>query len=135
MDSMPPLDEQIRNGQKLIEQLNREGILVPAAAWVKECERWQWYLYLVTSLVGQDGATKRAYQRVTAVVRRLQGEGVWIDPFQLKVISPTDPAGEAIIAVGRQYRGGQVTAYGGASLGRLSIDGAYVYPPLPAGAV
>jgi hypothetical protein len=128
VDQIALVEEQIRDGQKLVEQLNGEGVPVSAAAWVKESEGGQWYLYLVTSLVREDGATKPAYRRVTGVIRRLQGDGLWIDPFEVKVIGPTDPVGEAIVEAQQRYPGRMATRYAGASLGGLSIEGAYIYP-------
>jgi hypothetical protein len=133
VDQVALVDEQIKAGQKLVERLNGEGIPVAAAAWIKEAESGQWYFYLVTSLVGEDGAKKPAYRRVTPAIRQLQSEGVWLDPFEVKVIGPTDPVAQAILDVQRVYPGGRLaTRYGGASLGGLSIDGAYLYP-LPVG--
>jgi hypothetical protein len=124
------VEKQIDAGQKLIERLNEEGIPVLAGGWIKESESRQWYLYLVTPLVGEDGATKPAYHRIIPVVRQLQGEGFWLDPFEIKVIGPTDPIAEAVIAVHRRLPRGSPTRYHGASLGGLSIEAAYLYPSI-----
>ncbi len=61
VDSIALVGEQINAGRKLIERLKGAGIPVSAAAWVKPTERFHWYLYLVTPLVGEDGAKKLAY--------------------------------------------------------------------------
>lgn len=135
MDSLALVDEQIKAGRDLFERLNREEIPVNAAAWVKEGDGGQWYLYLVTPLVGEDGMTKPSYRRITPVVRRMQEEGFWIDPFEVKVVGPSDPVGEDIADIHRRYPGRMATRYGGASLGGLAIDGAYIYPALPAATV
>jgi hypothetical protein len=134
VDPIALVDEQIKAGQKLVERLNTAEVPVAAAAWIKEAEGEKWYLYLVTSLVGEDGAKKPAYRRITPFISQLQGEGFWIDPFEVKVIGPTHPVAQAILAVQRQSPGGRLaTRYGGASLGGLSVEGAYLYP-LPADA-
>ena len=132
MDSMALVEEQIKAGQKLVERLNREHIPVSAAAWIKASEGSQWYLYLVTPLVGEDRATKPAYRRVSPVIRQVQAEGFWIDPFEVKVIGPTAVTGEAIAEVQRRHPGGLGIRYAGATLGELSIEGAYIYPPAAA---
>jgi hypothetical protein len=128
VDQIALVEEQIRAGQKLVERLNREDVPVLAAAWVNESESGRWYLYLVTPLVGDEGGTRPAYKRVLAVVRRLQAEGLWIDPLEVKVVSPTNPVGEAIAEAQPQQAGRGASRYGGASLGGLSVEGAYVYP-------
>ena len=132
MDSIALVEEQIRAGHKLVERLNRAGIPVTAAAWVKPTERFRWYLYLVTPLVSEERGTKPAYQRINPVVRELQDEGAWIEPLEVRAIGPTDAAGEAIAELSRQYPTRMATPYGGARLGDLSIDGAYIYAPVPA---
>ena len=47
------VEMQIIEGQTLIDRLTHEGIGVTAAAWVKESESGDWYLYLATPLVGR----------------------------------------------------------------------------------
>ncbi len=130
MDSVALVEEQIKAGQELVKRLNGEGIPVVAAAWIKGSEGSQWYLYLVTPLVGEDGAKKAAYHRMTPTIRQIQAEGAWIDPFEVKVIAPSAPLGEAIADIHRRYPGRLATRYGGPSLGGMSIDGAYIYPPV-----
>src|SRR5437660_12729851 len=69
------VEMQINEGQRLIDRLAKEGVAVTGAAWVKESENGDWYLYVVTPLVGEDGATKPAYRRVNRVIREMQKEG------------------------------------------------------------
>lgn len=130
MDPIPLVTEQIDGGRKLVERLAENGIAVTAAGWVKESDSWQWYLYLVTSLVGEDGATTPAYRRINTVLRA-GPQPPEVDPFQIKVVGSSEPVGEAIL--GAQRHGGRLSgSYGGASLGGMSIDGACLYPPLVA---
>jgi hypothetical protein len=132
MDQIPLVDEQIKDGRKLIERLNEEGVPVTAAAWIKETAGGQWYLYLVTPLVGEDGATKPAYRRITPLIRQWQGEGIWIDPFEVKVVAPSELRGQAIADVQRQNQGRPAPRFEWASLGAFSVEGAYIYPPIAA---
>lgn len=128
MDSNTLVEEQLKAGQLLLERLNAHGVPVVGAAWIKKSESDQWYLYLVTPLVGADGTRKPAYRRITPVVRELQGEGCWIDPFEVKVIAPGDTTGAALAELNRRFPGRMATRYAGASLGDMSVEGAYVYP-------
>jgi hypothetical protein len=125
------VEMQIKEGQTLLERLDHEGIAVTAAGWVKESESGDWYLYLATPLVGEDGATRPAYGRVNAVIRKMEEEGFRMDPFDKKVIGPHDPIAKAL-ATHRQARpGGPPTRFRGSRLGELYVEEAYIYPPLP----
>lgn len=130
MDQGPLVELQIQDGQRLIDRLVGEGIAVTVACWVKESESGQWFLYLATPLVGPDGATRPAYRRVIAVIRVLHQEGFGIHPLEVKVIRPTSPVAEAVLAWQRQHPGKRPTWYRGTRLGELDIEGAYIYPPL-----
>ena len=134
MDQGTLVEMQINDGQLLLDRLAEEGIPVAAAFWVKEAESGQWFLYLVTPLVGEDGATRPAYRRVNAVIRGMPAP-FWIHPLEVKVIAPTDPAAQDVLAVLRRGPGPRASPirWGGTTLGDVSIDGAYFYP-LPAGA-
>src|SRR6266567_8434008 len=116
MAQAPLVEMQIKEGQTLIDRLTYEGIGVTAAAWVKESESGDWYLYLATPLVGADGATKAAYRRVNAVIREMEKEGFGMDPFEKKVIGPHDPIARDMLAQrdGRRVR--TPTWFGGSRL-------------------
>ena len=60
----------------------------------------------MTPLVSEDGAKKPAFRRVIPVIRRLQEEGFWIDLFEVKVVGPTEPVGEAKFVHLWQYKNG-----------------------------
>jgi len=130
MDQIPLVTEQIEAGRKVIERLTANGIPVTAAGWVKESDRWQWYLYLVTPLVGEDGATTPAYRRIIAILRA-GPQPPEIDLFQIKAVGPSEPVGQAILDAQR-HSGRHWGVYGGTSLGGMSVDAAYFYPPLVA---
>jgi hypothetical protein len=123
------VEMRIRDGQRLIDRLAQEGIAVTAASWVKESESGEWYLYLATPLVGEDGATRAAYRRVITVVRELENEGLWIDPFEIKVIGPKDPIARDIAAHQDTRRAKIPTRFRGSRLGELAVEEAYIYPP------
>jgi hypothetical protein len=130
MDLFPLVTEQIEAGRRVIERLVESGIPVLAAGWVKESTRWQWYLYLVTPLVGEDGATTPVYRRIVDELRS-GAQPPEVDVFQIKVVGPAEPVGQAILDAQR-HRGRPWGGYGGTSLGGMSVDGAYFYPPLVA---
>jgi hypothetical protein len=129
MDQAPLVEGQITEGQKLIDRLNEAGVPVIAAAWVNESDGGVWYLYLVTPLVSDEGDTRAVYRRIREV-RQTMPPSVWIGPFQIKVVGPTEQVAQAIAKAQQRYLGGRAGWYSLGSLGMMSIEGAYIYPPL-----
>jgi hypothetical protein len=123
------VEMQITDGQRLIDRLIREGVAVTAAGWVKESESGDWYLYLATSLVGEGGGTTPAYRRLIAVIRAMQEEGFWIDPFEIKAIGPHNPIARDMVAHRGRRPAPIPTRFRGARLGELSVEEAFLYPP------
>jgi hypothetical protein len=78
------VERQIQDGQRLIDRLTREGVAVTAACWAQESESGQWFLYVVTPLVGEEGATTSAYRRIGPLILELQKEGGWIEPHDVR---------------------------------------------------
>jgi len=123
------VEMQIQDGQRLLERLAQEGVVVTAACWVLESDSGQWYLYLATPLVGENGSTRPAYRRVNAAIREMEKEGNWMEPLDnKKVIGPHDPIAKDIMA----YRDGRSVRtpswFPGSRLGELAVEAAYVYP-------
>jgi hypothetical protein len=125
------VEMQIKEGQRLIDRLAREGVAVTAAAWVKESESGDWYLYLATPLVSEGGGKRPAYHRINTVIREMQKEGFGMDPFEKKVIGPHDPISKAIVANRGGRPGGPPTPFRGSRLGDLAVEEAYIYPQPP----
>jgi hypothetical protein len=124
---------QITEGQRLIERLVQEGIPITAAAWVKEYDSGDWYLYIATPLVSRNRGTGPAYRPVNTVIRAMEDEGFGLDFFDKKLLGVNDPRTKDILAHRKGRPGGPPTPFRGARLGNLAIDEAYIYPPLPPG--
>jgi hypothetical protein len=122
------VDMHIKEGQRLIDRLTKEGVAVTAAAWVKESESGDWYLYLATPLVTDDGGKRPAYHRVNEVIRELRKEGFVMDPFAKKVIGPHDPIAADLVANRDGRPGGPPTSFRGSRLGNLAVEEAFIYP-------
>ena len=125
------VETQLKEGQRLIDRLTQEGVAVTAAAWVKESESGDWYLYLATPLVAEDGGKRPAYHRVNMVIREMQNEGFGMDPSAKKVIGPHDPIAQDLMANRDGRPGGPPTPFRGSRLGDLAVEEAYIYPPPP----
>jgi hypothetical protein len=122
------VETEIKEGQRLIDRLIQEGVLVTAAAWVKESESGDWYLYLATPLVTEDGGKRPAYRRVNTVMRKMEEEGLGMDPFAKKVIAPDDPIAQDIVAHRPSRPTGFPAPFRGSRLGDLAVDEAFLYP-------
>jgi len=105
---------------------------VTAASWVKESDSGDWYLYLATPLVGEDGATTPAYHRVNSVIREMQPEGFGMDPFEIKLIGTHDPIAKDLVA--HRAPRPAVLRYrrtAGSRFGELAVEEAFIYPRPP----
>ncbi len=131
MDQGTLVEVQIRDAVELIDLLRKGGVGVVGACWMKESDGEVWYLYLVTPLVGKGGSTLQAYRRINEVIRGLP-EPLWIDPFQIKAVGPSEAVGQAILDIQRRHSRRLPARVALTSLGGVSIEEAYLYPPLVA---
>jgi hypothetical protein len=129
MDEGTLVETQIQDGTSLVDQLIRNGVSIAAACWMKESEGGGWYFYLVTPLVGRGGDTLPAYRRINQVIRALP-EALWIDPFQIKAVGPSEAIGQAILDLQRRYSRRLPARVALTSLGGVEIQEVYLYPPL-----
>jgi len=131
MDKGSLVEPQIADGKRLLDRLVEEGIGVAAACWLKEEESGYWYLYIATPLVNPDGATLEAYRRVNEVIRGMPSL-YWLHPLDIKVIEPQNPIARTVQELHRRYPGASPVPFRESRIGDLNIEGAYVYPPIPA---
>ena len=131
MDYVPLVNEQIEDGKRLLERLAEEGVSVTAACWLKETERSRWHLHLVSSLVSDDGARMPAYERVRKLIEEMP-QPFWIELSEVRFEKPNGPLSKAVRELIRTSKGRLPIRLGSGGLGGVSIDAAYIYPPIPA---
>ncbi len=131
MDQATLVNEQIQDGRRFLERLGAEGVPVTAAAWVKKSEGGPWFFYMVTPLVTEEAGKAPAFRRVGPLIYQMP-QPFWVDPLEIAVVAPDSAVGKAIRDVAGRRPGPVPTPYGSVRLGNLSIDGAYVYPPVAA---
>jgi hypothetical protein len=62
-------------------------------------------------------------------------EPFWIDPFEVKLISPTNPLAKDVLGVQARQPRKYPMRFGGTRLGGETIEGPYLYPrPISASA-
>jgi hypothetical protein len=119
------VDDQIDDGQAIIDQFLADGIDVAVAFWVKPGER-SWTLYLASPGFNDRErveADRAVYDSVSKV------SDLTIRPFlDIEVIDARDAiARDAIRIAGRKGKKGPIR-YRGTRLGDLGIARAYIYP-------
>jgi hypothetical protein len=128
MDSDTLVEQQIDEGQKLIEKLLQHGFEVSAAFWLKASEDGKWRYYLVAPAVDVEGLVNAAKQLHPVVYSTPRP--VWINPLEINLIGPSHPLAKDVIAIHDRTAGPAVSPirYVGNYLGDTSIEDAYLYP-------
>jgi hypothetical protein len=124
------VEQQIHDGQKLVEHVASHGFPVTASGWVKTSDDSQWYLYIASPVVDREGPAK-GYGIVHPIIRSMP-TSVWIDPLDVKLIPEADPLAVGIRQMYQRYPTLLPTWYRQPRLGGVSIDAAYLYPPVGA---
>lgn len=125
MDQALLVEQQIDDGQELIDLLHRDGFDVSAAAWVKPSEADRWLLYLVSKDVDERGLSS-AYRAIHPVLGKLPAP--WLSLGDLKLVGLSNPIATDILEINRKYPGRSSTRTRRPQLGGMYIDEAYVYP-------
>jgi hypothetical protein len=94
MDQATLVEHQIGDVPKLIDQLKRDSFDVKAAFWLYTSEADQWFLYLVSDVVGQVG-TRESYKIVYGSMRRMAD--LWINPFEVNLVGPHHPIAKEVM--------------------------------------
>jgi hypothetical protein len=128
MDQDTVVSEQTDSGRRIIEALAADGFDVRVAFWAKPTDEGKWFLYLASPIVDDKGPAA-AYRLVHRIMRALPD--LWIDPLEIRVVGVHDSIAEAALEVTNRnpklYPG--MTRFGDSTLGGVSVDGAYIYPP------
>jgi hypothetical protein len=124
MDQATLVEPEINDVPRLIDQLRRDGFDVKAAFWLYTTEADQWFLYIASGAVNQEGFIE-AYKAVGRAMRRLPN--LQIGPFQVKLVAPDDPVAKAIIDFQSRPHDRLPTRINAINLGGAYIENAYLY--------
>jgi len=125
MDTITLEENQIEDGQRLLDQLSWENVPIRAACWVKPWDQDRWSLYIATPLVEENGITE-AYREMLRVLRSLGN--LWISDSDIKLIGDKHSITREVLKQQQRFPGR--TLMRSRLLGDLSIEDAYVYPPI-----
>lgn len=124
MDQATQVMPEIDAGAELVRRLD-QYVPVRAAFWVKGSEEGQWYLYIASDQL-DDKNLDVGYGEVLRLAHDMANP--FLDPFQVKLISSSDPLAQAALEILRRYPGPMATRFGGANFGGMGVDGVYIYP-------
>lgn len=123
MDQVPLVDEWKEGGKQFLEEFNNI-FPVKTAFWAKDSEESPWYLYIASEKIDAENFDA-AYTEVLRTVKKLP---FYFDPFRVKILRMDEPMIRAVLAIQDRHPGPFATNYGGAQLGNVSVESAYIYP-------
>jgi hypothetical protein len=125
VDTITLVENQIEDGQKLLDQLTEEGFVLSVACWIKPIEDDRWSLLIATPAVDQTGLLA-AYHKVFATLRTL-GE-VCITDSDIKLVGVKVPVVLDEIHVLRSLQGKTSILPRPLLIGGIPIEEVHVYP-------
>jgi len=128
MDQDLLVNERIDAGRDFVRDFD-DYVTVSVAFWLVPADSDNVYLYIASDDL-DDGNIRVAYGEV---LRRLHAKSTpWLNPFHVKLVSSSDPVAREAVQIRDRYPAEIPTRYQGSSIGGMSIDAAYIYPPLSA---
>jgi hypothetical protein len=127
MDTELLVDNQIADGQSLIEQLIKDNFRVSAAFWVKSTEEGSWQLYIASPDVDSTKPNE-AYQKVYYSLDSISDST--ISTVDINLLNSENPAAKAAVVQRNRARAKKGLKYYGKRLGNLAVKDAYIYPEL-----
>jgi hypothetical protein len=120
------VNQEIEEGQRLLDALNSAGISVNSALWIYSSEREIWQLMLTSPLCDRQGSLK-AYEAILSVFRQVEPE-LKIDWTALVAVSPKHELIEELRQLQQHFQfnlsGRRLTNN---MVGRMLIEDAYIY--------
>jgi len=122
MDTATLVVDQIDDGSRLIKSLQLAGLEVTVAFWVLPTNNEDWYLYIASPVVENEGLSE-AFGQV--LPHLLPGRFPSITHSDIRLIGSHDP----MVSRAVQYRDEKIPLkFKGRTLGKMIIDEAYLYP-------
>jgi hypothetical protein len=89
--------------------------------WIKEYDVGEWYFYLVSE---QTAAAKAEARNILNAHRN-----AWLDPMQVRAITPDNPLAQAVIEIQTKYPQILPKRFRTTMLGKMYVGDSYIYPP------
>lgn len=128
MDRTTLVSEQRADAQRLIEKLVDVGFDLRAVAWIKTSGAGKWVLYIASQVVDDQGYFA-AYLAVQTTIRNMSDLAV--GPFDVQLVSASHPLVTDVQKLYQRFPELRQMEFSGPELGKMSIEDAYIYPPVP----
>jgi hypothetical protein len=125
VDTVTLVEVQINDGQRLLDRLKEEGVVVSAACWLKPVEEDRWSLYVATPAVDEKGPME-AYRQVHGVLRSLGNAS--ITSSDIKLIGEKHPVAQEVLDLQQRFPGGIPTQFRPPLLGGIPVEDLYLCP-------
>ena len=124
MDTITLVDDQIDEGQIVLNGLRDVGFPFVVACWVKPGDEDRWSLYIASSVVEARGLLA-AYRQVIDVLR--SSDVSWVTSSDVKLIGDKHPFAQEVLTYvnGSRHWEPRRPPF---MLGGISVDDIYVYP-------
>ncbi len=125
MDTVRLVENQIDEGQWLLDQLEKGGIVVRAACWLKPVAEDRWSLYIATPIVDDMGPLG-AYRQVTPALRSLGYD--WITGSDIMLVGEEHPIIGDAFEILRRFPHDKPIRSPRSLVGGISVEEVFVYP-------
>jgi hypothetical protein len=129
VDTITLVEDQIEDGQILLDRLAQENVPVLGACWIKPVDLDRWVLYIATPLVEEKGILG-AYSEVNRVQRAL--DDLSVTSSDVTLIGQGNPISVDLVNMLKRYPRWKNLRSGRPFLGGQPVEGMYLYPPRPA---
>src|SRR5260370_19794453 len=126
MDTVPLVENQIDEGQQLLDRLRDAGFVVRAACWLKRGDRDRWSLYIATPLVDEKGSFE-AYGQLAPVLQSLGDE--WLTRSPVTLVGEEHRLVPYALDILRHFPHKAPIKPPRSLGGGMSVEAVYVYPP------
>jgi hypothetical protein len=123
--------ERAERAGQLLSRLRADGLVTLGAVWGQAEGDGQPYLYVITPNVETEGlleANLRLGRTLRAFQQGVSDPYLRLDPYEIKLIGPSDPFAREILELYQDFPDDQPTFYYGSTLTREPLKAAYIYP-------
>ena len=124
MDTVTLVENQIDDGQWLLDRLKDSGLIIRAACWVKPFDEDRWSLYIATPLIDEKGSLE-AYRQVIPVSRTLDSD--WITSSTVMLVGEKHPIVKDVLNILQRFPHNKPIRPPRSMVGGISVEEVYVY--------
>jgi hypothetical protein len=125
MGEVALVENQIDDGQRLLDRLAEGGVVVRAACWVKPFDEDRWTLYIASPTVDEKGKLE-AYRQLTPVLRSLGDD--WLTSSDVTLVGEKHPLVQDALDLLRRFPHRTPIRSPRSVLGGIGVEEVYVYP-------